>query len=67
MPSRNQTQLAVEFAQGRFGQPFDDCFSFMPFCPIISNQQMSPSLEAVIEGPASNNLYGVCLDCAPII
>jgi hypothetical protein len=28
---------------------------------------MSSGLKAILEGPAPGNLYGVCLDCAPIL
>jgi hypothetical protein len=67
MSSGNEAQLGIELALGRLRQALYKRLAFMAFCPLVSDQQMSPSLKAVLEGPAPGNLYRVCLDCAPIL
>jgi len=66
MPSRNQAELAVELAQGRFLATLDQRLAIMTFCAFVSDQQMSSSLKAVFESLAPGNLYRVRLYCAPI-
>jgi len=65
MPSRNQAELAVELAQGRFWQPLDQRLAIMTFCAFVSDQQMSSSLKAVFESLAPGNLYRVRLLLRP--
>src|SRR5258708_23932613 len=65
MPGRHQAELAVELAQRRFRQAFDQRLAILPFCPFVGDQQMTPSLKAVFESLAPGNLYDICLYDAP--
>src|SRR5258708_32394293 len=65
MPGRHQAELAVELAQRRFRQAFDQRLAILPFCPVVADQQMTPSFKAVFESLAPGNLYDICLYDAP--
>src|ERR1700722_1991133 len=66
MPGRHKTELAIEFAQGRFWQALDKRLAVILFGAFVSDQQMSSRMKAVFERLAPGNSDVVCLYCAPM-